>query len=78
MEIPSRKRLMVFSGSANPGLAREVANILGTDLGDVERSVFANGEISIMYNESVRGADCFVIQSHTHPCLLYTSPSPRD
>ena len=67
MEIPSRKRLMVFSGSANPGLAREVANILGTDLGDVERSVFANGEISIMYNESVRGADCFVIQSHTHP-----------
>jgi ribose-phosphate pyrophosphokinase len=58
---------MVFSGSANEGLAREVANILGTDLGGVERSVFANGEIYIHYTESVRGADCFVIQSHTNP-----------
>jgi ribose-phosphate pyrophosphokinase len=67
MEIASRKRLMVFSGSANVGLAREVANILGTDLGGVERSVFANGEIYIHYTESVRGADCFVVQSHTHP-----------
>jgi ribose-phosphate pyrophosphokinase len=67
MEIASRKRLMVFSGSANVGLAREVANILGTELGGVERSVFANGEIYIHYTESVRGADCFVIQSHTHP-----------
>ena len=67
MEIASRKRLMVFSGSANVGLAREVANILGTDLGGVERSVFANGEIYIHYTESVRGADCFVLQSHTHP-----------
>jgi ribose-phosphate pyrophosphokinase len=67
MEIASRKRLMVFSGSANVGLTREVANILGTDLGGVERSVFANGEIYIHYTESVRGADCFVVQSHTHP-----------
>jgi ribose-phosphate pyrophosphokinase len=67
MEIGGRKRLMVFSGSANEGLAREVANILGTDLGGVERSVFANGEIYVHYTESVRGADCFVIQSHTSP-----------
>jgi ribose-phosphate pyrophosphokinase len=67
MEISSRKRLMVFSGSANQGLAREVANILGTSLGGVERSVFANGEIYVHYTESVRGADCFVIQSHAHP-----------
>ena len=67
MEISSRKRLMVFSGSANEGLAREVANILGTTLGGVDRSVFANGEIYVHYTESVRGADCFVIQSHTAP-----------
>lgn len=67
MEISSRKRLMVFSGSANEGLAREVANILGTDLGGVDRSVFANGEIYVHYTESVRGSDCFVIQSHTAP-----------
>ena len=67
MEISGRKRLMVFSGSVNEGLAREVANILGTDLGGVDRSVFANGEIYIHYTQSVRGADCFVIQSHTAP-----------
>ena len=67
MEIANRKRLMVFSGSANEGLAREVANILGTDLGGVERSIFANGEIYVHYTESVRGADCFVVQSHAHP-----------
>jgi ribose-phosphate pyrophosphokinase len=67
VDIASRKRLMVFSGSANPGLAREVANILGTDLGGVERSVFASGEIYIHYTQSVRGADCFVFQSHSNP-----------
>ena len=58
---------MVFSGSANEPLAEEVARILGVKLGGVERSVFANGEIYIHYTESVRGADCFVIQSHSHP-----------
>ncbi len=67
IEIQGRKRLMVFSGSSNEGLAREVANILGARLGGVERSVFANGEIYIRYTESVRGNDCFVVQSHSHP-----------
>ncbi len=67
MELRSQKRLMVFSGSANEPLAEEVARILGVELGGVERSVFANGEIYIHYTESVRGADAFVIQSHTTP-----------
>ncbi|MET0831685.1 MAG: ribose-phosphate diphosphokinase [Acidimicrobiia bacterium] len=67
MEISSRKRLMIFSGSANEGLAREVASILGTNLGGVERGVFANGEIYVRFTESVRGSDCFVVQSHTQP-----------
>jgi ribose-phosphate pyrophosphokinase len=67
VEITSRKRLMVFSGSANEGLAREVANILGTRLGGVEREVFADSEIYIHFTESVRGSDCFVIQSHVTP-----------
>jgi ribose-phosphate pyrophosphokinase len=58
---------MVFSGSANEPLAREVADILGVPLGGVELSVFANGEIYVHYTESVRGADCFVIQSHADP-----------
>jgi ribose-phosphate pyrophosphokinase len=67
MELQGRKRLMIFSGSANEPLAEEVASILGVELGGVERSVFANGEIYIHYTESVRGADAFVIQSHTNP-----------
>jgi len=67
MELPGRKRLMIFSGSAHEELATEVAHILGEELGGVERSVFANGEIYIHYTDSVRGADCFVMQSHCHP-----------
>lgn len=67
MELVSRKRLMLFSGSANPELAREVAEILGVELGECELGTFANGEIYVRYTESVRGADCFVIQSHSHP-----------
>ena len=67
MELPGRKRLMLFSGSANEPLAEEVASILGVELGSVERSVFANGEIYIHYTDSVRGADCFVLQSHSYP-----------
>lgn len=67
MEISSRKRLMVFSGSGNLELAEELAKLLGTSLGGIERSVFANGEIYIHYTHSVRGADCFVIQSHCPP-----------
>lgn len=67
MEHPGVKRLMVFSGSANVELASEVAKLLNVELGGVERSTFANGEIYIRFTESVRGADCFVIQSHSEP-----------
>lgn len=67
MQRPGVKRLMVFSGSANEELAAEVAKLLDIELGGVERSKFANGEIYIRYTESVRGADCFVIQSHCDP-----------
>ena len=67
MERPGFKRLMVFSGSANVELASEVAKLLNVELGGVERSTFANGEIYIRFTESVRGADCFVIQSHSEP-----------
>ncbi len=67
MERPGVKRLLVFSGSANVELASEVAKLLNVELGGVERSTFANGEIYIRFTESVRGADCFVIQSHSEP-----------
>ena len=67
MERPGRKRLLVFTGSANTQLAEEVAKLLDVELGGVERSRFADGEIYIRFIESVRGADCFVIQSHSNP-----------
>jgi ribose-phosphate pyrophosphokinase len=67
MEVVSRKRLMLFTGSANLALAEEVAELLGVRLGGLERSVFANGEIYVRPTDSVRGTDCFVLQSHSDP-----------
>ena len=67
MDIVSRNRMMVFTGSANVPLAEEVGDVLGIQLGKVERSTFANGEIYVRPVESVRGSDCFVIQSHCAP-----------
>jgi ribose-phosphate pyrophosphokinase len=59
--------MMLFTGGANEPLAMEVAEVLGIQLGKIERSAFANGEIYVRPGESVRGADCFVIQSHCDP-----------
>ena len=64
MELITRKRFMLFTGSANPELAEAVADELGVRLGRVEMSQFANGEVYTRPLESVRGVDCFVIQSH--------------
>ncbi|TYL45016.1 ribose-phosphate diphosphokinase [Nocardioides sp. BGMRC 2183] len=63
----TEKNLMVFSGRAHPELADEVAELLGTQLVPTSAYEFANGEIYVRYQESVRGCDAFVIQSHTTP-----------
>ena len=63
----TEKTLMVFSGRANPQLAEEVAYQLGTNLVPMSAFEFANSEIYVRYEESVRGSDAFVIQSHTAP-----------
>jgi ribose-phosphate pyrophosphokinase len=63
----TEKNLMVFSGRAYPGLAKEVADLLGTQIVPTSAYDFANGEIYVRYEESVRGSDAFVIQSHTAP-----------
>ncbi|GAA4727283.1 ribose-phosphate diphosphokinase [Pedococcus ginsenosidimutans] len=63
----TEKNLMVFTGRAHPGLAEEVADLLGTGLVPTSAYDFANGEIYVRYEESVRGSDAFVIQSHTAP-----------
>ena len=67
MEISTKKRAMIFSGTSNPELAHEIADHLGITLGRLELSRFASGDIYARYLESVRGADCFVIQSHCAP-----------
>ena len=61
------KNLMLMSGRAHPDLAKEVAQILGVDLVPTTAHNFANGEIYVRFNESVRGCDAFVIQSHAAP-----------
>ena len=63
----TKKNLMVFSGRAHPALAEEVAEDLGTQLVPTSAYDFANGEIYVRYEESVRGSDAFVIQSHAAP-----------
>jgi len=63
----TEKNLMVFSGRAHLGLAEEVAEHLGTGLVPTSAYEFANSEIYVRYEESVRGCDAFVIQSHTAP-----------
>ncbi len=67
MKRATEKNLMVFSGRAHPALAEEVAKELGTGLVPTSAYEFANSEIYVRYEESVRGCDAFVIQSHTAP-----------
>ncbi|MFW5473885.1 ribose-phosphate diphosphokinase [Knoellia sp. CPCC 206450] len=62
-----KKQLMIFSGRSHPGLAQEVAALIGTELVPTSAYNFANGEIYVRYEESVRGSDAFVIQSHSAP-----------
>ncbi len=56
------KRLMLFSGRSNRGLAGRIADRLGVTLGQVTTKTFANGEVYCRYGESVRGADVFIVQ----------------
>jgi ribose-phosphate pyrophosphokinase len=63
ISIPSRKTLQVFSGRAYPELAEEIAKYLDVTLTPQSAYEFANGEIFVRFEESVRGADAFVIQS---------------
>ncbi|WP_378145588.1 ribose-phosphate diphosphokinase [Cnuibacter sp. UC19_7] len=67
IKASGEKSLVLVSGRAHPALADAIAAELGTDLVDTEARTFANGELYIRYGESVRGADAFVIQSHTAP-----------
>lgn len=56
------KSLKIFSGNANPQLAKEIVEYLGETVSAASVKTFSDGEISVGINESVRGADAFVIQ----------------
>jgi ribose-phosphate pyrophosphokinase len=59
-------RVAIFGGRSNPALAQKIAEAYGTTLGDLTIRDFADGEIYVHFEESIRGADLFIIQS-THP-----------
>jgi len=65
--ITHGKNIKIFTGNSNPDLAKEIADILGVPVGDAEVGRFSDGEISVNINETVRGADVFVVQSTCEP-----------
>ena len=64
MEKVTTKRMSLYSGRTHPALADEVAQHLGTDLGNPGLVQFANGEIRCRFGESIRGSDVFIMQTH--------------
>ena len=67
IKITGQKRLVIVSGRTHPELAEQVAEYLQTDVVHTDARTFANGEIYARYDESVRGCDAFVLQSHAKP-----------
>jgi len=65
--LTPKKRLMVFSGRSHPELAGKIAEQLNVELGEVELTTFANGETYCRYDESIRGADVFILQTGCEP-----------
>jgi ribose-phosphate pyrophosphokinase len=67
MELVPRRRLELVSGRSHPELAQEIAANLGVRLGEANLREFANGEIHCRYDESLRGSDVFIVQTHCGP-----------
>jgi len=67
MSATPKKNLMLFSGRAHPELAEQVAKHLDVTVTPQSAYDFANGEIFVRFQESVRGCDAFVLQSHSAP-----------
>lgn len=61
------KGIKIFSGNSNPVVAKHIASALKLPLGRAEVKMFSDGEISVSLNESVRGMDCFIVQSTCYP-----------
>ena len=67
LRLKSEKRLRLFTGRGYPELADDVASELGIPITPTSAYDFANGEIFVRFEESVRGSDAFVLQSHATP-----------
>jgi len=67
VEIVTKKKMMLFSGTTHPTLAAEIADHVGIPVSPCVINRFASGEIYVRPDDSVRGADVFVIQSHAEP-----------
>jgi ribose-phosphate pyrophosphokinase len=67
LQVAGRKSLVILSGGAYPELADEISAEIGVTVTPTTRRQFANGELFIRPNDSVRGTDAFVVQSHTTP-----------
>ena len=65
--IAYAEHLMVFTGNSNPEFAKTICKELGIELGDGQVNTFADGEVAVSLNETVRGADVFLIQSTCKP-----------
>ncbi len=65
--FPDNQRLRLFSGSSNSALAQEIARYLGIDLGPMVRKQFADGELYVQIQESIRGCDVYLIQPTCRP-----------
>jgi len=69
--ITHGKNIKIFTANSNPILAAEIAQLLGMKVGDSSVAKFSDGEISVNINETVRGADVFVVQSTNNPVNDY-------
>jgi ribose-phosphate pyrophosphokinase len=67
MELISKKRLQLYSGGSHPDLSAEIAGHLQIELGEPHLRRFPNGELHCRFDESVRGTDVFIVQTHCHP-----------
>jgi ribose-phosphate pyrophosphokinase len=63
----SRQKLKIFTANANPKLAEEIGEYLGIGLGASQVKRFSDGEIRVQINESVRGADVYIVQPTCNP-----------
>ncbi len=63
----SKKKLDIFTGTANPEFAIEVSKILGIKISDADVGYFSDGELKVEIEENVRGHDTFIIQSTCSP-----------